>query len=64
MILYTDASDQSIGAILTQPCPDRDGPVPGLPEELLMYFLSNRLTETWQRWTVTEKETYTIMYAL
>ena len=34
MVLYTDASDQYIGACFTQPCPGRDGPVPGIPEEI------------------------------
>ena len=29
MVLYTDASDRCIGAVLTQPCPDKDGPVSG-----------------------------------
>ena len=28
MELYTDASDKCIGAVLTQPCPDKDGPMP------------------------------------
>ena len=27
MVLYTDASDRCIGAVLMQPCPDKDGPV-------------------------------------
>ena len=34
MILYTDASDKCIGAVLTQPCPSREGPVPDIPEEV------------------------------
>ena len=63
MILYTDASDQCIGACLTQPCPNKDGPVPGIPEEIPIYFLSHRLSETQQRWPVIEKEAYAIMYA-
>ena len=28
MVLYTYASDRCIEAVLTQPCPDKDGPVP------------------------------------
>lgn len=39
MILYTDASDSCIGAVLTQPCMDGDGPILGIPEEMLVYFL-------------------------
>ena len=50
MILYTDASDQCIGACLTQPCPERDGPIPGVPEEVTIYFLSHKLSPTQQRW--------------
>ena len=46
MILYTDASDQCIGACLTQPCPERDGPIPGVPEEVPIYFLSHKLSPT------------------
>ena len=64
MILYTDASDQSIGACLTQPCPEKDGPVPGIPEEIPIYFLSPKLNSTQQRWPVIEKEAYAIVYAL
>lgn len=64
MILYTDASDQCIGASLTQPCPEKDGPVPGVPEEIRIYFLSQKLTSTQQRWHVIEREAYAIVYAL
>ena len=64
MILYTDASDKCVGAVLTQPCPERDGPVPNIPEEIPVYFLSHRLSETQQRWPVIEKEAYAIMYAV
>lgn len=46
MVLYIDASDQRIGAVLTQPRPYREGPVPSTPEEVPVYFLSNRLTKT------------------
>lgn len=42
-ILYTDATDKCIGAIFTQPYPNREGPVPGIPEEVPVYFLSHRL---------------------
>ena len=64
MILYTDASDQCIGACLTQPCPERDCPIPGVPEEVPIYFLSHKLSPTQQRWLVIEKEAYAIVYAL
>lgn len=64
MILYTDASDQCIGACLTQPCPERDSPIPGVPEEVPIYFFSHKLSPTQQRWPVIEKEAYAIVYAL
>ena len=64
MILYTDASDKCVDAVLTQPSPERDGPVPNIPEEVPVCFLSHRLSETQQRWPVIEKEAYAIMYAV
>ena len=64
MVLYTDASEQCIGACLTQPCPEKEGPVPGIPEEVPVYFLSHRLSPTQQRWPVIEREAYAIVYAL
>ena len=64
MTLYTDASDLCIGACLTQPGPEKDGPVPGIPEEVPIYFLSHKLTSTQQKWPVIEKEAFAIVYAL
>lgn len=37
MVLYTGASERCVGAVLTQLCPERDGPVP-------IYFLSHMLS--------------------
>ena len=62
MILCTDASDQCIGACLTQPCHEKDGPVPGIPEEIPI--LSHKLSPAQQRCPVIEKEAYAIVYAL
>ena len=64
MVLYTDASDQCIGACLTQLCPEKEGPVPGIPEEIPIYFLSHKLSPTEQRWPVIEKEANAMIYAL
>ena len=64
IVLYTDVSDRCIGAVITQPCPDKDGPVPGLPEVVPIYFLSHWLSETQQRWLVIEKEAFAILYAV
>ena len=44
ILLYTDASDRCIGAVLTQACLNKDGPVPGVPEEVPIYFLSHRIS--------------------
>ena len=46
MMLYSDACDQCIRAYLTQPCPENGGPVPGIPEEIPIYFLSLKLSST------------------
>lgn len=40
MVIYTDASEQYRGAVLIQACTDRDGPVPGIPEKVPVYFLT------------------------
>ena len=64
MVLYTDASDQCIGVCLTLPCPEKEGLVPGIHEEIPIYFLSHKLSHTEQRWPVIEKESYAIIYAL
>ena len=61
-MVYTDASDRCIGAVLAQPWPYKDGPVPGMPEEVPIYFLSHRLSETQQRWPVIEKGAFAILY--
>lgn len=44
--------------------PNGDGPVPGIPEEVLIYSLSHNLSETQQRWPVIERQANAIMYAL
>ena len=38
--------------------------MPGVPEEVPIYFLSHRLSETQQRWPVIEKEAFAILYAV
>ena len=55
---------QAINVCLTQPCPEKDGPVPWIPEEIPIYLLSHELSYTQQRWSVIEKEEYAIVYAL
>ena len=64
MVLNTDASDRCIGAVLMQPCPNKDGPVLGCLKKVPINFLSHRLSETQQRWPVIEKEVFTILYAV
>ena len=60
MMLVIGASE----AVLMQMCPDKDGPVPWMPEEVTIYFLSHRLSWTQQRWPVIEKEAFAILYAV
>lgn len=62
-ILYTDASQNAIGACLTQPCDDPPDN-PNVRNEKPLFFLSHKLSDTQTRWSVVEKEAYAIYYAL
>lgn len=59
--LYTDASDQSIGACLTQMVYDKEN---RKDVEKPIYLLSHKLSDTQTRWSTIEKEAYAIHYAL
>ena len=63
-ILYTDASDYCVGAVLVQPCDDQEKYIPGVPNEKPIYFLSHKLSDTQRRWSTIEKEFFGITYAL
>ena len=54
--LHTDASDHSIGGVLSQK--DDYG------KERVIYYLSHKLSETQRRWSTIEKEAYAVIYAL
>jgi hypothetical protein len=55
LILYTDASDVGIGAVLVQVQDEVEKPI---------RFLSQKLSDVASRWTVTEKECYALFYAV
>jgi len=57
--ITTDASDYGIGAVLSQ-----TEEVEGTQLERPIMFVSSALTDTQERYTVTEKELYAIIYAL
>ena len=59
-MLYTDASDTCIGAVLTQKAVDESGQEVEKP----LHFLSHRLSPTQSRWSTIEKEAYAIHFAL
>ncbi|KAK6167883.1 hypothetical protein SNE40_021812 [Patella caerulea] len=59
-ILYTDASDTSIGAALVQVHEDGNGGKVERP----IYFLSHKLSKSQVKWSVVEREAYAIHYAL
>ena len=55
-VLYCDASDLCIGACLTQQTDEG--------EEVPVYFISHKLSDTQKRWSTIEKEAYAIFYAV
>ena len=59
--LYTDASDQLIGACLSQMVYDRRHKK---EVEKPIYFLFHKLSDTQTKWSTIEKEAYAIHYAL
>ena len=63
-MLYTDASDTCIGACSTQECKDESEFAPGAKTEKPIYFLSHKLSDSQRKWSVIEKETFAIHYAL
>ena len=58
--LYTDASDQCIGACLTQPLDDNQDEIPNTLNEKPIYYLSHKLSPTQTRWSTIEKEAFAI----
>ena len=63
-VLYTDASNECIGACLTQPCEENESEIPGLRNEKPIFYLSHRLSKSQVKWYIIEKEAYAILFAL
>ncbi|VDI05237.1 Hypothetical predicted protein [Mytilus galloprovincialis] len=57
-VLYTDASNDTIGACLTQPCEEEETHLSCLRKEKPIYFLSHKLSDTQSRWSTIEKEAF------
>ena len=53
--LYTDASQYSVGAILTQDFPEG---------ERVIQFVSHQLSDSQKKWSTIERETYSIIFAI
>ena len=64
-ILYTDASDNCVGAVLVQSCNDEKEWIPNIPNEKPIHFLSHKLSESQiKSYSTSEKEAFAIHYAL
>ena len=55
-IIYADASEVAVGAVLTQPKGSTD-------QESLIAYASKKLTDTQRRWGTSERELYAIIWA-
>ena len=62
--LYTDASQDCIGACLTQLCDDDNSADSRVRNEKPIYYLSHKLSDTQTRWSTIEKEAFAIHFAL
>ena len=54
-LLYTDASDQCVGALLAQESDDG---------EKVIHYLSYKLSDSQKKWPTIQKEGFTIVYEL
>ena len=63
-MLYTDASEECIGACLCQVNDEGYNTDDKTPKERHIYFLSHKLSPTQTRWPPIECEAYAIFYAL
>jgi hypothetical protein len=64
-ILYTDASANALGALLTQEISNTDEPIfPGCPNEQPIHFMSHKFSESQRKWSVTQREAYAIFFSV
>lgn len=62
-ILYTDASDTCVGAVLCQKCDPDESTLPGVKNENPIHYLSHKLSPTQVKWPTIVKEAYAIKFA-
>ncbi|KAL4232960.1 hypothetical protein ACF0H5_007648 [Mactra antiquata] len=63
-IIYTDASNDCIAAVLAQECDPEDRILPNIPNERPIFFASHKLSSSQQNFSTIEKECFAVKYFL